>query len=120
MNLEDPSARRWQRLPTTWRRMAEENGSEPLSQGVMSQGVLALIEAARAEPELRRLYPYTSHFTLWFSASEGHPFAVTAPAVEPLPDGRFRVRGPRQTTTLGETDTATAAIALVVANLPGN
>ncbi|WP_405493335.1 DUF6193 family natural product biosynthesis protein [Streptomyces sp. NBC_00096] len=113
MNLEDPSARRWQRLPTTWRRMAEENGSEP-----MSQGVLALIEAAREEPELRRLYPYTSHFTLWFSASAGHPFAVTAPAVEPLPNGRFRVRGPRQTTVLGETETAQAAIAMVVAHLP--
>ncbi|MBT2449963.1 hypothetical protein J7F03_23385 [Streptomyces sp. ISL-43] len=113
MNLEDPSARRWQRLPTTWRRMVEQSGSEP-----MSQGVLALIEAARTEPRLRRLYPYTSHFTLWFSASAGHPFAVTAPAVEPLPDGRFRVRGPRQTTVLGETDTAPAAIALVVANLP--
>ncbi|MGW6709866.1 DUF6193 family natural product biosynthesis protein [Streptomyces sp. NPDC054956] len=113
MNLEDPSARRWQRLPTTWRRMVEQSGSEP-----MSQGVLALIEAAGEEPRLRRLYPYTSHFTLWFSASSGHPFAVTAPAVEPLPDGRFRVRGPRQTTVLGETDTAPAAIALVVANLP--
>lgn len=114
MNLDDPSARRWQRLPTTWQRMVDlGGGSEP-----MSQGVLALIEAARGEPELRRLYPYTSHFTLWFSASAGHPFAVTAPAVEPLPDGRFRVRGPRQTTVLGETDTARAAIALVVANLP--
>lgn len=115
MNLEDPSARRWQRLPGTWQRMVDLGGSER-----MSQGVLALIEAARAEPELRRLYPYTSHFTLWFSASAGHPFAVTAPAVEPLPDGRFRVRGPRQTTVLGETDTAQAAIALVVANLPAD
>ncbi|WP_327131890.1 DUF6193 family natural product biosynthesis protein [Streptomyces sp. NBC_01343] len=103
---------RWQRLPTTWRLMHERGGSP-----VLSRGVLALIDAAAAEPSLRRLYPFTSHFTLWFSARTSHPFEVAAPAVEPLRDGRFRVLSPIHKRVIGEADTARAAVALVVAGL---
>ncbi len=42
---------------------------------------------------------------------------MEAPAVEPTPDGRFRVRSPSLTTVIAETDTAEAAIALVVDRL---
>ncbi|MGN9789086.1 DUF6193 family natural product biosynthesis protein [Nonomuraea sp. ZG12] len=35
----------------------------------------ALIEAAYAEPMLRRLYPYTSHWTLGFSSKPDYPFS---------------------------------------------
>ncbi|MGW6412040.1 DUF6193 family natural product biosynthesis protein [Streptomyces vinaceus] len=119
MNLQASGAAdcveaRWQRLPTTWRLMHERDGSPALS-----RGVLALIEAASAEPSLRRLYPFTTRFTLWFSARTSHPFEVAAPAVEPLPGGRFRVLSPTQKRVIGEADTAQAAVALVVAGLAG-
>ncbi|MEU8844162.1 DUF6193 family natural product biosynthesis protein [Streptomyces roseus] len=117
MNLQASGAAdcveaRWQRLPTTWRLMHERGGSP-----VLSRGVLALIEAASAEPSLRRLYPFTTRFTLWFSARTSHPFEVVAPAVEPLPGGRFQVLSPTQKRVIGEADTAQAAVALVVAGL---
>ncbi|MCY0918637.1 MULTISPECIES: DUF6193 family natural product biosynthesis protein [unclassified Streptomyces] len=119
MNLQDEREpadaveARWQRMPLTWRLMLDRADSK-----TMGQGVLALIEAASKEPRLRRLYPFTSHWTLWFSSRTSPPFNVGVPAVEPLADGRFRVRGPRMTNVIGEADTAEAAIALVVAQLP--
>ncbi|MFJ3910091.1 MULTISPECIES: DUF6193 family natural product biosynthesis protein [Streptomyces] len=124
MNLQASGAAdcveaRWQRLPTTWRLMHERAGSQALSSQDLSRGVLALIEAASAEPSLRRLYPFTTRFTLWFSARTSHPFEVAAPAVEPLPGGRFRVLSPTQKLVIGEADTAQAAVALVVAGLAG-
>ncbi|MFF1557137.1 DUF6193 family natural product biosynthesis protein [Streptomyces sp. NPDC058279] len=119
MNLQeergaaDAVEARWQRMPLTWRLVRDRAESKTLSQGVLS-----LLAAASAEPGLRRLYPFTKQWTLWFSSRTSPPFNVDVPAVEPLPDGRFRVRGPRAAQLLGETDTAEAAIALVVAHLP--
>ncbi|WP_158709899.1 DUF6193 family natural product biosynthesis protein [Streptomyces katrae] len=103
---------RWQRLPTTWRLIQERGGPETLCRGVID-----LIEAAAAQPQLRRLYPFTRQWTLWFSSRARHPFEVEAPAVEPTPDGRFRVRSPSLNTVIAEADTAEAAIALVVEGL---
>lgn len=86
-------------------------------------GILPLLAAAGAEPRLRRLYPFTSHFTLVFSSCTRYPYLVEAPAVEPLHDGRFRVHGAGGGgggggAVIGETDTAEEAVALVMAHLP--
>lgn len=97
----------------TWRLVLARDESK-----TMSQGVLDLIEAAAAQPGLRRLYPFTSKWTLWFSARTSHPFEVELPAVEPLRDGRFCVRSPSLKAVIGEADTAEEAIALVVARIP--
>ncbi|WP_442934618.1 DUF6193 family natural product biosynthesis protein [Micromonospora sp. CPCC 205739] len=51
-----------------------------------------LIEAAYAEPKLRRLYPYTSHWSLNFSAS------TLLPHVSPSRGGSYDVVSPRGVT----------------------
>jgi hypothetical protein len=80
---------------------------------------MALIEAAYNEPRLRQLYPYTSHSVLNFSTTTGYPFSpspvsLTAHSSPP----NFQVWGRRQ--VLGETATATEAVALAVAHLPAD
>ncbi|MCX4611059.1 DUF6193 family natural product biosynthesis protein [Streptomyces mirabilis] len=77
-----------------------------------------LIEAAGAERTLRQLYPYNSHFALHLSSCTRYPDVLRVPSVLPRYDGRFRVFVPRVGTLLGETDTAEAAVALVVAHIP--
>ncbi|MEU3772766.1 DUF6193 family natural product biosynthesis protein [Streptomyces sp. NPDC032472] len=121
MDLQDTVSRgpdesveaRWQRLPTTWRLMVERGGP----QAAVGRGVLALIDAAAAQPELRRLYPFTSHCVLRFSSRGGHPPEADVPSVEPVREGGFRVLSPSTKRVLGEADTAEAAVALVVARL---
>ncbi|MFE5325390.1 DUF6193 family natural product biosynthesis protein [Embleya sp. NPDC056575] len=66
---------------------------------------------------LRRLYPFTSHATLCVSSCTRYPYAIAAPPVDPLHDGRFRVRVPRSRDVIGVTDTAEEAIALVLDHL---
>ncbi|MFD7483962.1 DUF6193 family natural product biosynthesis protein [Streptomyces mirabilis] len=77
-----------------------------------------LIEAAGAERTLRQLYPYNSHFALHLSSCTRYPYVLRVPSVLPRYDGRCRAFVPRVGTLLGETDTAEAAVALVVAHLP--
>ncbi|MEU2389934.1 DUF6193 family natural product biosynthesis protein [Streptomyces sp. NPDC007369] len=120
MNLQDSGTdesveARWQRLPTTWRLMLDRGDSQAAATG---RGVLALIEAASAQPELRRLYPFTTRCVLRFGSGSGLPTETDTPAVEPLRDGRFRVLSPSLTRVIGETDTAEAAVALLLAQLP--
>ncbi|CAL9427237.1 hypothetical protein SUDANB120_01970 [Streptomyces sp. enrichment culture] len=119
MNLQDSGTRAgaealWQRLPTTWRLMVERGGP----QAAAGRGVLALIEAAAAQPELRRLYPFTSRCVLRFGSRGGVPTEADAPALEPTRDGRFRVLSPSLQRVLGEADSAEEAVALAVARLP--
>ncbi|MBD0742426.1 hypothetical protein BG418_13175 [Streptomyces sp. CBMA152] len=75
---------------------------------------------AAAEPKLRQLYPFTSHWSLHFTTCTGFPYAWDVPFVDPLRDGRYRVCGPSRGTVIGEADTVAAAIAMVVAALPAN
>ncbi|AUY54370.1 hypothetical protein EH183_21530 [Streptomyces sp. CB01881] len=77
-----------------------------------------LVEAAHAEPKLRQLYPFTSHWSLHFTTCTGYPFTWVVPFVDPLRDGRYRVCGPDRGTVIGEADTAEQAIALVISHLP--
>jgi hypothetical protein len=107
---------RWQQLLLVWRWHHERH--EALHPGSAYPDIVALIEAAGAEPELRQLYPFTSHFGLLFSSCTSHPWSVQAPSIEPLRDGRFCVRRPRSSGVIGFTHTASAAVALVVDTLP--
>ncbi|MEU1621131.1 DUF6193 family natural product biosynthesis protein [Streptomyces sp. NPDC005722] len=107
---------RWQGLILSRRWMRERH--ESLRPGRPYPGIVPLLHAAYAEPGLRRLFPFTSHFVLCLSSSTTHPYDVRVPSVEPLRDGRFRVRQPRSSTVIGHTGTPEEAVALVAARLP--
>ncbi|MFG2951950.1 DUF6193 family natural product biosynthesis protein [Streptomyces adustus] len=51
--------------------------------GCPYSGIVSLLKAAVAQPRLRRLYPFTSHFTLAFSSSTGYPWTMQAGSIEP-------------------------------------
>ncbi|MEH0932658.1 DUF6193 family natural product biosynthesis protein [Micromonospora sp. CPCC 205558] len=77
----------------------------------------ALIEAAYNEPRLRQLYPYTSHSVLNFSTTTGYPFSPSPVSLSAHGSpSNFRVWGRNE--VIGETATATEAVALAVAHLP--
>lgn len=78
----------------------------------------ALIEAAYAEPALRRLYPYTSHWTLRFSTTTDFPFSPDIVCLEAFEGDRYSVRASLAGVTLAETTTAAAAVSLAVGQLP--
>ncbi|MFG3014026.1 DUF6193 family natural product biosynthesis protein [Streptomyces cinerochromogenes] len=95
-----------------WRRLREQAVEADYTDFV------ALLDAAAAEPRLRRLFPFTSMWVLSFSADTEEPSFAEAPAVVAQPDGRFQVKSDRWGDIVGETDSADEAIALVVAHLP--
>ncbi|MEU4358660.1 DUF6193 family natural product biosynthesis protein [Streptomyces virginiae] len=80
--------------------------------------VVPLLEAAYAHPRLRRLFPFTSHYSLNLSSCTEHPCLVQVPSVDPMADGRFRVRSVRSAHVIGWADTAGEAVALVAAHIP--
>lgn len=81
---------------------------------------LALIEAAYAEPRLRRLYPYTSHWTLRFSTTTGMPFSPDLVCLSASRGNDFSVRESWTGQVLGQTATAAEAVALAVGRLPAD
>ncbi|MEV8037480.1 DUF6193 family natural product biosynthesis protein [Streptomyces sp. NPDC086182] len=107
---------RWQQLLLVWQWHHERH--EVLKPGSAYPDIVSLIEAAGAVPKLWQLYPFTSHFSLNFSNFTSPPWSVRAPSVDPLHDGRFRVRRPRSSDVIGFTHAADAAVSLVVDNLP--
>ncbi|MFB7669493.1 DUF6193 family natural product biosynthesis protein [Kitasatospora sp. NPDC056138] len=81
---------------------------------------LALVDSAAREPRLRRLFPFTSMWVLCFSFRADDPSLAEAPAVIARQGGRYEVRAGRWGESIGETDSADQAVALVVANLPAD
>lgn len=78
----------------------------------------SLIETAYAEPALRALYPFTSHWALRFSATTRPALKAVGPCLVAGGDGVFGVgRGPL-TSDLGEFTSAEEAVAVAVAQLP--
>jgi hypothetical protein len=106
----------WQslRLSWQWRHAVHEIRSP----GRPYPGVVPLLDAAAAQPRLRRLYPLTSHFALLFSSSTSYPWSVQAGSIEPLYNGRFKVRRRSPYAVIGEVETAEEAVALVLELLP--
>lgn len=77
-----------------------------------------LIEAAHAEPRLRQLYVFSSHWTLGFSSCTGYPFRVEV-AIAPGHGGApYRVMQRPYSASIGETATAEEAVRLAVSQLP--
>ncbi|GJF34896.1 hypothetical protein KNE206_75960 [Kitasatospora sp. NE20-6] len=76
----------------------------------------ALLEAAHAQPELRRLMPVTSHFMLWFSTRINYPYVRVGYSVDPHHSGQYLVRDRGE--IVARTATPEEAVALVVAALP--
>ncbi|MFD5621312.1 DUF6193 family natural product biosynthesis protein [Streptomyces yangpuensis] len=96
-----------------WLRIREQAAAEP-----QFPEFGLLVEAAHAEPRLRQLYPFSSHWTLGFNAHTGSPcppVIAVAPAYDGLP---YRVRDSPHGDCLAEAATAQEAVALAVAHLP--
>uniref|UniRef100_UPI0031D5D5AB DUF6193 family natural product biosynthesis protein n=1 Tax=Streptomyces hawaiiensis TaxID=67305 RepID=UPI0031D5D5AB len=107
---------RWESLRLSWRWRQEVHRVR--SPGRPYPGIVPLLEAAAAQPRLRRLYPFTSHFALLFSSSTSYPWSVQAGSIEPLHNGRFKVRRRSSSAVIGEVDTAEEAVTLVLELLP--
>ncbi|MEV0375946.1 DUF6193 family natural product biosynthesis protein [Streptomyces sp. NPDC050636] len=79
----------------------------------------ALIEAAYAEPALRRLYPFTSHWVLRFSTTTRPSLTITGPCI--LTDDLDRYTVSKGITGAGvhaQATTAHEAVAAAVRQLP--
>jgi len=103
-----------------WERVKAQMRGE-LTDGDFPLG-MRLVEAAYAEPRLRQLYAYTSHWVLCFSRCVGYPFTDDIPCIDyVIPEQLYRVRRPGwgdTTRTLSGPVTAEEAVAIVVAHLP--
>ncbi|MFF3547338.1 DUF6193 family natural product biosynthesis protein [Streptomyces platensis] len=78
----------------------------------------ALIEAAHAEPALRALYPFTSHWALRFSTTTRPRLTVVGPCVMANSDGTYGVGRGFTSEDLGRFATAQEAVELAVRRLP--
>ncbi|MFD9354720.1 DUF6193 family natural product biosynthesis protein [Streptomyces sp. NPDC060031] len=78
----------------------------------------ALIEAAHAEPALRALYPFTSHWALRFSNTTRPGLTIVGPSLMAHSNGTYGVGTGFISTDLGECATAHEAVALAVRHLP--
>lgn len=94
---------------------------EPMGDRQFELGI-RVADAAYAEPRLRQLFPFVSHWVLCFSRCTGSPFTFDVPCIGyVLPEGSYQVRQPGWTddrVVLGHATTAADAVTLVVANLP--
>ncbi|MEU1123822.1 DUF6193 family natural product biosynthesis protein [Streptomyces sp. NPDC005899] len=77
-----------------------------------------LIEAAHADPALRTLYPFTSHWALRFSSTTRPDLTVVGPSLSADDDGTYGVGRGFITQDLGQFATAHEAVAVAVRHLP--
>ncbi|KNB50883.1 hypothetical protein AC230_20195 [Streptomyces caatingaensis] len=78
-----------------------------------------LARVAYAEPRLRRLRPWTGMWELHFSRCTEFPPTWDLPYICPGASGGYWVEGPtRVCPRIAETDSAQAAVAVVVERLP--
>ncbi|MET9692960.1 DUF6193 family natural product biosynthesis protein [Streptomyces sp. NPDC006514] len=81
----------------------------------------ALIEAAHAEPKLRRLCPYTGHWALGFSHTPDGPFSPSFVSIDsPLGTGDYTIREWWNGPALHQVATAAEAIAIAVDRIPAD
>ncbi|WP_326617618.1 DUF6193 family natural product biosynthesis protein [Streptomyces decoyicus] len=78
----------------------------------------ALIETAHAEPALRALYPFTSHWALRFSTTTRPRLTIVGPCLTAGSDGMYGVGRGFITPDLGRFATAHEAVQLAVRQLP--
>ncbi|MEV7282139.1 DUF6193 family natural product biosynthesis protein [Streptomyces sp. NPDC093111] len=78
-----------------------------------------LVRVAHAEPLLRQLHPWTGMWELHFSRCTEMNYTWDIPYIGTLRDGRYYIEGPsRNSPRIAETDSAQAAVAMVVDRLP--
>ncbi|CAM5697008.1 hypothetical protein I6J42_32970 [Streptomyces californicus] len=77
-----------------------------------------LVEAAHAEPTLRVLYPFTSHWALRFSTTTRPILTVVGPCLSANGDGTYGVGRGFISQDLGRFATAQEAVAVAVRQLP--
>ncbi|MGX4693526.1 DUF6193 family natural product biosynthesis protein [Streptomyces sp. JNUCC 63] len=77
-----------------------------------------LIEAAHAEPALRALYPFTSHWALRFSTTTRPRLTIVGPCLTANSDGTYGVGKGIIGEDLSRFATAHEAVALAVRRLP--
>ena len=94
-----------------WRTMREQAAEAP-----DFHEFAGLVEAAHAEPQLRQLYVFSSHWTLGFSSCTGFPFRVEVALVPSYNGSPYRVH--LYSGVIGEAATAEEAVALAAAHLP--
>ncbi|MFD4915269.1 DUF6193 family natural product biosynthesis protein [Streptomyces virginiae] len=81
----------------------------------------ALIEAAHAEPRLRRLYPCTGHWTLGFSPTPDSLYTPSFVSIDsPLGTGDYIIRERWNGPALHHVTTAAEAIAIAVDRIPAD
>ncbi|RSM95297.1 hypothetical protein DMB42_50195 [Nonomuraea sp. WAC 01424] len=81
----------------------------------------ALIEAAYAEPRLRRLYPYTSHWALGFSSTPDYPFSRPFVWIDaPRGAGGYTISEGRNDPDPMQIPTPAEAIAIAVDRIPAD
>ncbi|MFI5867307.1 DUF6193 family natural product biosynthesis protein [Streptomyces sp. NPDC051546] len=78
----------------------------------------ALVEAAHAEPKLRQLYAFSSHWTLGFSSCTGFPFHVEIAIAPSHNDSPYRVMKHPYSVVIEEAATAEEAVASAASHLP--
>lgn len=78
----------------------------------------ALIEAAYAEPALRALYPFTSHWALRFSGTTRPGLKIVGPSLCANGDGTYGLGRGFMTMDVGTFSTPQEAVALAVRHLP--
>ncbi|MEV5122086.1 DUF6193 family natural product biosynthesis protein [Streptomyces decoyicus] len=76
----------------------------------------ALIEAAHAEPALRALYPFTSHWALRFSTTTRPRLTIVGPCLTVGSDGMYGVGRGFITPDLGRFSTAHEAVELTASS----
>ncbi|WP_030299104.1 DUF6193 family natural product biosynthesis protein [Streptomyces katrae] len=79
-----------------------------------------VVRAAHAEPRLRQLFPWVGMWELHFSRCTEHPCTWDVPYIAPRQGGGFIVAGPSRVESVGEADTAEAAVEMVAGHLPPN
>ncbi|WP_329355332.1 DUF6193 family natural product biosynthesis protein [Streptomyces anulatus] len=78
-----------------------------------------LVRVAHAEPLLRQLFPWTGMWELHFSRCTDMDYTWDIPYIGTLSGGRHCVEGPhRSVPRIAETDSAQAAVAMVIDRLP--
>ncbi|WP_258053397.1 DUF6193 family natural product biosynthesis protein [Streptomyces sp. Ru72] len=98
-----------------WQSMRQEAGELEYAWQKTYQ---ALIEAAHAEPALRALYSFTSHWALRFSTTTRPRLTVVGPCLLANSDGTYAVGRSLASDDLGRFATAHEAVAIAVRHLP--
>ena len=91
----------WQALLRLWPCPEELPGCPPSPR--------PLIEAAMECPELRRLYPFTRAYTLYFRRSPETPLTSDLPTAAPIDRDYFQAFAPDSWSPLGEGDAKSVA-----------